>query len=172
MTNVADPARAATARRGPRSTPRSPRRRAREFALQALYGWLLTADDAGVVDAHIREREHFERSDTAYFDRLLHGAIAERAALEAAIVRHLDRPLAQVSPIEHAILLLGAWELAHAIETPYRAAINEAVELGKSFGGTDGHKYVNGVLDRVARDLRPAEVERFRSRLQANGDDV
>lgn len=145
--------------RGPRSVQRSPRRRAREFALQALYAWRLSGADAGVVDAHIREQAQFERCDAAAFDALLHGTIADLPALEAAVARHLDRPVAQLSPIEHAILLLAAFELKHSIELPYKVVINEAVELAKTFGGTDGHKFVNGVVDRVARDLRQVEID-------------
>jgi N utilization substance protein B len=84
--------------------------------------------------------------------------VAERPALEAAFGPHLDRGVEALSPIERAILVIGAWELAHRPEIPYRVAINEAVELGKSYGGIDGHKFVNGVLDRLAADLRAAEI--------------
>jgi N utilization substance protein B len=150
----------APSRRGPRATPKHPRRRAREFALQALYGVMVGGTDAGAADAHVRELDGFAGIDLPWYDRQLHGTVAERAALEAAFGRHLDRPLAQLSPIEHGILLLGTWELAHAPDVPWKVAIDAAVELAKSFGGTDGHKFVNGVLDRVARDLRVHEVAR------------
>jgi N utilization substance protein B len=84
--------------------------------------------------------------------------VQEAADLDAILARHVDRKTTELSPIEHAILMIGAYELKHCIDIPYRVAINEAVELAKSFGGTDGHKYVNGVLDRAAGDLRPVEV--------------
>ena len=142
--------------------PKSARRRSREFALQGLYQWLLGNADTASIDAHMREQEGFRQCDAAHFDALLHGCIAEAAALDAAIARHVDRKTTELSPIEHGVLMIGAYELAHCVEIPYRVAINEAVELAKSFGGTDGHKYVNGVLDKVAADLRPAEVQAAR----------
>lgn len=141
-----------------RAPQKSPRRRAREFALQGLYEWLLAGSDAGVIDAHMREQDGFDKCDSAHFDALLHGCIAEAAALDEVLSRHVDRPTEELSPIEHGVLLLGAYELRQCLDVPYKVAINEAVELAKSFGGTDGHKYVNGVLDKAAADLRPAEV--------------
>jgi N utilization substance protein B len=137
----------------------SARRKAREFALQGLYEWLLGGADAGVVDAHMRELQGFDKCDAAHFDLLLHGCIGEAAGLDALLAVHLDRKTEQLSPVEHGVLLIGAYELRHCIEIPYKVAINEAVELAKSFGGTDGHKYVNGVLDKAAAVLRPVEVE-------------
>ena len=94
--------------------------------------------------------EGFEQCDAAHFDMLLHGCIRERAELDALLATHLDRKTEQLSPIEHGVLLIGSYELLHCIDIPYKVAINEAVELAKSFGGTDGHKYVNGVLDKTA----------------------
>jgi transcription antitermination protein NusB len=146
-----------------RAPAKSPRRRARELALQGLYQWLLAAEDAGVIDAHMREQEGFDKSDSAHFDALLHGCIEGAAALDAVLARHVDRRTNQLSPIEHGVLLIGAYELQHCLDVPYRVAINEAVELAKAFGGTDGHKYVNGVLDKAAAELRPAEVASTRS---------
>jgi N utilization substance protein B len=143
--------------------PKSARRRSREFALQGLYQWLLGNADTASIDAHMREQEGFRQCDAAHFDALLHGCIAEAAALDAAIARHVDRRTTELSPIEHGVLMIGAYELAHCVEIPYRVAINEAVELAKSFGGTDGHKYVNGVLDKTAGDLRSAEVQARRA---------
>jgi N utilization substance protein B len=144
--------------------PRSGRRRARELALQGLYEWLLSGADAGVIDAHMREQDGYAQCDQAHFDTLLHGCISEAAALDAVLARHVDRPTLQLSPVEHGILLIGAYELQRCIDIPYKVAINEAVELAKSFGGTDGHKYVNGVLDKAALDLRGAEVAAARAR--------
>ena len=140
----------------------SARRKSRELALQGLYEWLIGGADAGVVDAHVREQEGFAQSDAAHFDLLLHGCIRERAELDAMLAAHLDRRIEQLSPIEHAILLIGGYELAHCVEIPYKVAINEAVELAKDFGGTDGHKYVNGVLDKAAATLREIEVDAAR----------
>jgi N utilization substance protein B len=137
---------------------RNPRRRAREFAVQGLYQWLVAGTAARDVIEHLREQEGFERADRAHLDALVHGGIEEAAALDAAIARHVDRPTRQLSPVEHAVLMIGAYELKHCLDVPYRVVINEAVELAKAFGGTDGHKYVNGVLDRTAADLRADEV--------------
>ena len=139
--------------------PKSARRRARELALQGLYEWLVSGTDAGVIDAHMREQEGFDKADRAHFDALLHGCIAEAADLDAVLAKFVDRKTTELSPVEHAVLMIGAYELKHCIDIPYKVAINEAVELAKSFGGTDGHKYVNGVLDKTATDLRPVEVQ-------------
>lgn len=137
---------------------RTPRHRAREFALQGLYQWLLNNEAAATVAKHIRSAHGFDKADSEYFTELLNGAIAQSVELRETIAPTVDRPIAEISPIEHAVLLLGAWELKNKIEIPYRVVINEAVELTKSFGGIDGHKYVNGVLDRLAGKLRPDEA--------------
>ena len=152
-------------RKGP---PKSARRRSREFALQGLYEWLLSrdagAENAGAIDAHIRETPGFEKADADHYGALLHGSIREAAALRETIAPHLDRPIVELSPVEHAVLLIGAYELARHVEIPYRVVINEAVEVAKSFGGTDGFKYVNGVLDKVAFATRPGEAAQKKSR--------
>jgi N utilization substance protein B len=156
--SMSDPAQDDTSAPRPADKPKSGRRRSRELALQGLYEWQLGRSDAGVIDAHMREQGEFSKCDSAHYDALLHGCIAQAAELDALFVPYLDRPVHLLSPVEHAALLIGTYELKHCIEVPYRVAINEAVELTKSFGGTDGHKYVNGVLDKTAADLRPAEV--------------
>ena len=138
--------------------PKSARRRSRELALQGLYEWLISRADVGVVMAHMREQDEHGRCDSAHLDALLQGCISQVAELDGVIAPHLDRGVAQLSPVEHAVLLIGTYELRHCVEVPYRVAINEAVELAKAFGGTDGHKFVNGVLDKAAAALRPAEV--------------
>jgi N utilization substance protein B len=140
------------------SKNRTPRHRAREFALQGLYQWLLNNEPASTVVNHIRAAHGFDKADGDYFAALLHGAISNSVALRESIAPVIDRGLTELSPIEHAVLLLGAYELQNHQEIPYRVVINEAVELTKSFGGIDGHKYVNGVLDRLAGKLRPDEV--------------
>ena len=146
--------------------PKSGRRRAREFALQGLYQWLLSRASPADIVAHLTndsELEGFAKCDREHFDALLHGCIEQVATLDAVLTRHIDRPVAHLSPVEHAVLMIGAYELTHCVEIPYRVAINEAVELAKSFGGTDGHKFVNGVLDKAAAELRPEESSRPRA---------
>jgi len=141
----------------------SARRRARELALQGLYQWLVSGGEAKGIADHLREQEDMAGADDEHFQRLLGGCIGEAAGLDAALARHVDRATKQLSPIEHAALLIGAYELSHCIEIPYKVAINEAVELAKRYGGTDGHKYVNGVLDKTAAQVRAAEVEADRA---------
>lgn len=143
---------------------RTPRHRAREFALQGLYQWLLAGEDAGAIDAHIREAHGFDKADAEHFNALLHGTIRQAAALRENLAPLIDRPIDQLSPVEHAALLIGAYELENHIEIPYKVVINEAVELTKSFGGIDGHKYVNGVLDKFAAKARNVEVEDAKKR--------
>lgn len=138
---------------------RTPRHRAREFALQGIYQWLLNHEDAAVIDAHIRQAHGFDKADSGHFHALLHNTIDQYDDLRAAISPLIDRPIDQLSPVEHAALLIGACELRNHIEIPYRVVINEAVELAKSFGGVDGHKYVNGVLDKLAANVRSTEVQ-------------
>ncbi|MCP5266432.1 MAG: transcription antitermination factor NusB [Burkholderiaceae bacterium] len=150
-------------RSGPRgggrgSAARSARRRSREFALQAVYQWIVAGEDAGAIEAHLSDSPGFELADRAHFSELLAGTIREATALREQIAAHLDRRVEDLSPVEHAVLLLGAYELVRHPEIPYRVVINEAVELAKTFGGTDGFKYVNGVLDRVASKVRSAEL--------------
>ena len=142
-----------------RAGAKSARRRSREFALQALYQWLVTGDEPVAIETHMREQQGFDKCDKAHFDALFNGGVHEAADLDTVLARHVDRKTTELSPIEHGILMIGAYELKHCVDIPYKVAINEAVELAKSFGGTDGHKYVNGVLDRAAVDLRPLEVQ-------------
>lgn len=146
------------------SKNRTPRHRAREFALQGLYQWLLNNEDAGAIDAHIRQAHGFDKADAEHFDTLLHGTIKDASALRAGLAPLIDRPIDQLSPVEHAALLIGAYELNNHIEIPYKVVINEAVELTKSFGGIDGHKYVNGVLDKFAARARSVEVDASKTR--------
>jgi N utilization substance protein B len=136
----------------------SARRRSREFALQGIYQWLFTGDNASQVLKNISELEGYQQADTGFLEAELRGTIAEAEGLRVQLAPLADRKWDEVSPVERAILLIGAWELMHNPEIPYRVTINEAIELGKRFGGTDGHKYVNGVLDRLAAAVRPEEV--------------
>jgi len=133
------------------------RRRSREFALQGLYQWQLAKGDPAAIVRQLAESKGFDKIDADYFRTLLEGTIAAAPELEKAIAPYLDREYARLSPVERGVLLLAGYELAHQPEVPYRAVINEAVELAKSFGGTDGHKFVNGVLDKLAAQLRAPE---------------
>jgi N utilization substance protein B len=136
---------------------RSSRRRSREFALQGLYQWQLAKTDPAAIVRQLGEARGFEKIDSDYFAQLLHGVIRNEAALEGTIAPCLDRPPSELAPVERGILLLAAHELQHELDVPYRVIINEAVELAKAYGGTDGYKFVNGVLDKLAARLRAAE---------------
>jgi N utilization substance protein B len=141
------------------------RRRAREFALQAIYQWLLNESAAETLLAQLREQKEFPKADQALAEALLRGVIANADALRELLTPFLDRRMKELSPVEHALLLLSAFELRDHADTPYRVIINEAIELAKSFGGTDGHKYVNGVLDKLAAELRPNEIGAWRAKI-------
>ena len=144
---------------GVKAPPKSARRRAREFVLQGLYQWRVGGADEAAIEAQIPEMENFAKADNDFFTATLRGVIAQQEKLTALVATHIDRPFKELSPIEACVLLMGTCELVQNPETPYRVIINEAIELTKSFGGTDGHKYVNGVLDKVAAEVRPTEVE-------------
>ena len=132
----------------------SARRRAREFALQGVYQWLLSGTEPATVRAQLAEAPAFAKCDRAFFDCLWDGVTGEWPALVAAFAPYLDRPPAELSPVEKAILGIGAFEIVRQPDIPYRVAINEAVELAKTYGGTDGHRYVNAVLDKLAAGTR------------------
>jgi N utilization substance protein B len=136
---------------------RSARRRARELAVQGMYQWLHTG---GTAEDHqdLADLDGFEAADGDFLASELKGTIAKSAELRERLEPLADRPWDEVSPVERSILLIGAWEIAHQKDIPFRVTINEAIELGKRFGGTDGHKYVNGILDKLAGELRPDEV--------------
>jgi len=136
----------------------NPRRRAREFALQGLYQRQLSGNAPAAIRTQLAEAGGFALADGAYFETLWSGVTAEYDAMVARVAPWLDRPAAELSPVERSILVIGAWELAHQPEIPYRVVINEAVELAKSYGGTDGHKFVNGVLDKLAGAIRADEI--------------
>lgn len=150
-----DAADATVTKKGP---PKSARRRSREFALQALYQWQVAAHSAGELEIQFAEADGFKRSDVTLFSALMRGTIKESSVLIEQLTPHLDRAWTEVSPIERGILLMSSFELLHMPETPYRVVINEAIELAKSFGGTDGHKYVNGILDKLAAIVRADEI--------------
>ena len=164
MSDVAGNAAAAT-----KAATKSPRRRARDFALQGIYQWRLSDNDEAAIVAHLRDSEDFIKADRELFSRLLRGVLAHQASLQEQLQPCLDRPFAELSPVESGILLIGAYELVNYPQTPYRVIINEAIELTKAFGGTDGHKYVNGVLDKLAARLRPEEVDAKRASARNQG---
>lgn len=137
---------------------KSARRRARELVVQGIYQWRLTDADLAQVEKQLREEKNLGNYDAKFFTELLRGVLMQHADLEAAIEPHLDRPLTELSPVEFSVLLLAAYELMQHPETPYRVIINEAVDLTKTYGGTDGHKFVNGVLDKLAAKVRAVEV--------------
>ena len=141
-----------------KAADKSARTRAREFAMQALYQHLVGRNEADSIDAFTRDLVGFNKADSAHYDALLHGCISDAKALDAGIVPLLDRPMAEISPVEHAVLWIGSYEFKNCLDVPYRVVINECIELAKAFGGTDGHKYVNGVLHKMAPSLRAAEV--------------
>ncbi len=140
----------------------SNRHRARELALQGLYQWRIGGDSAALIHEQLSEELDLPARDEVLFHAILFGVIEHHASLEEALIPHLDRPIKELSPVEYALLLLAAFELLFSAETPYRVIINEAIELAKTFGGTEGHKYVNGVLDKLAATHRPTEFGRKR----------
>jgi len=141
-----------------KSAAKSGRSRAREFALQALYQHLVGRNETSAIDTFTRDLAGFSKADAAHYDALLHGCVQRADELDRLITPLLDRKLAELSPIEHAVMWIGAYEMQHCLDVPWRVVLNECIELAKSFGGTDGHKYVNGVLNGLAPTLRANEV--------------
>ena len=141
---------------------KSARHRSRDFALQAMYQWLLAKHAPADIARDIEQFRGYDKCDALYFRDLLDGAIHDAGSIERELAPLLDRAVDKVSPIERAILMIAGCEFLRHPEVPYRVVINEAVELAKSFGGTDGHKYVNGVLDKLAATMRPLEVNAVR----------
>jgi N utilization substance protein B len=142
-----------------RASARAARTRARGFALQALYQVMVGGNPPDEVDTFTRDLSGFHKADAVHFDALLHGCAEQATALDALILPVLDRKLSELSPIEHAVLWIGVYELQHCIDIPWRVVLNECIDLAKEFGGTDGHKYVNAVLNQLAQQLREIEVQ-------------
>ena len=150
----------AAARSKINSRPRIPlaqRRKARRLVLQALYQWLMSGSDPLVISKQYRE-ETLGKVDWNYFEEVFSEIPGATQKLNESLEPLLDRELVALDPIEKALLYLGTFELANRIDVPYRVVINECVELAKIFGATDSHKYINGVLDKLASELRPAEL--------------
>lgn len=150
-----------------KAASKSARSRAREFAVQALYQHLVGGQSVESISAFTRDLSGFHKSDSLHFDALLTGCVAQAAELDALILPLLDRKMEEISPIERSCMWIGVYELQHCADVPWRVVLNECIELAKEFGGTDGHKYVNGVLNALAPQLRPAEVARDRAQAKA-----
>lgn len=138
-------------------SPFEPRRRARRRALQALYQWQINDDSAAAIIEQFREEQSFDGVDEAYFQTLVREVVANREALDQALAPHVERVDASLDQMERVVLRLGACELIHHPETPYRVIIDEAVELTHRFGSEQAHTFVNGVLDRLSREVRKTE---------------
>lgn len=134
------------------------RRKARHYALQALYQWQISRNALGDIEAQFVSEFDFSKTDLEYFQVLLHEVPKYVGELERSFEPFLDRPLKDLNPIELTVLRMGAYELAHRIDVPFKVVINESVALAKKFGATDSHKYVNGVMDKLAQELRQVEV--------------
>ena len=142
----------------------APRSRARRRALQAVYQWQMTGQDATDILMQFHEAQDFSGVDVEFFEQLLRGVASEADLLDAALQPYLDRPMIEVDVMERVVLRLGAWELLHCPEVPYKVVLDEAVDLAHRFGSEQGHSYVNAVLDKAARKLRAVEVG-----MQGNG---
>ncbi len=139
------------------------RRKSRELVLKAVYRGMLNQSELSQILRDMIDDPDYNKADEPYFKQLLEGVTVHLDAIDAKLVNFIDRPIAELSPVEHAILRIAGCELMFDLSIPYRVVINEGVELAKLFGGTDGHKYINGVLDKFAADVREAEVARARS---------
>ena len=141
-----------------------PRKRARRRALQAIYQWQITHQDAGEIYRQFCEIQDLSQVDEEYFEQLLRGVTAEKERLDEALEPFLDRPMEQVDLMERVVLMIGAWELRNCPETPYRVVLDESVDLAHRFGSEQGHSYVNAVLDKAARAWRTEEAAQTHQR--------
>jgi N utilization substance protein B len=138
------------------------RRKSRELVLKAVYRGMLNASELSQIFLDMTDDPDYNKADEAYFSQLLQSVTANLQAIDDKLVHFIDRPMTELSPVEHAILRIAGCELMFDSTIPYRVVINEGVELAKLFGGTDGHKYINGVLDKLAADVRVLEVQATR----------
>ncbi len=136
----------------------SGKRRARKLALQSLYQWLMSNTELSEIEAQFRVANNMDKVDADYFCRLLYGVPAQLSQLEAAFIPLLDRPIHSLNPIELTVLRLSTFELFNCPEIPYRVVLNESVSLAKEFGSQDGHRYVNGILNNLAKEIRAVEI--------------
>ncbi len=140
------------------------RRSARSYALQALYQWQIAGQPINEIEAQFRVDNDMSGTDVPLFSELLQGVAENKSDLDDAFSPFLDRPLTDLDPVELAVLRIGSYELVHRIEVPYRVAINESVDLAKVFGATESHRYVNGILDKLAQRARMAEIKAQRAK--------
>lgn len=139
------------------------RRKSRELVLKAVYRGMLNASELTQIFRDMTDDPDYNKADEAYFRQLLQAVTTNLQVIDDKLIHFIDRPMSELSPVEHAILRIAGCELMFDATIPYRVVINEGVELAKLFGGTDGHKYINGVLDKLAADVRAAEVQAVRS---------
>lgn len=140
------------------------RSKARRCAVQALYQWQVNGGNVGEIYNQFLVEQNMAKVDEAYFKALLSGVSQHLDELDETLKPHLDRDINSVDPVERAVLRLGAYELIHRLDVPYRVCINEALEAAKMFGAEQGHRYVNGILDKVAQKSRELEVARARKK--------
>lgn len=131
----------------------------RQYAVQALYQWVMTQQEAQEIEQQFIDAHNFNGSDFEYFQEILHQSIIHQPSLADLTRDFLSRPFEQIDPVEQSILLLGCYELQYRLDVPYKVIINESVELGKEFGAEDGYRFINGILDKVAAKIRPDEVK-------------
>lgn len=157
-----------------KAASKSARSRAREFALQALYQYLISGNEIAAIDLFTRDLSGFHKADIPHYEALLQGCARMQSDMDTLITPQLDRPLAEISPIERAVMWIGVYEFMHCADVPWRVVLNECIELAKEFGGTDGHKYVNGVLGGLASKLRAQELaqEQTQTQTQAQAQDI
>ncbi len=140
------------------------RSKSRQFAVQALYSWLLTQQNVADIEVHFLSEHDMEDADVAYFQEILHYVTTHKMSLVDHMESFLNRSFVEVDPVEQAILLMGTYELEQRLDVPYRVVINESVESAKVFGAEDGHKFINGILDKIAANLRSAEINAPRTK--------
>ena len=134
------------------------RKRARRLVCQALYQWQITSQDIDLIETQFKQENSMKKVDEAYFKELLHEVPRQVAVLDDHILPYISRPIDAIDPVERGILRLGTYELLNRLDVPYRVVINEAVELAKTFGAEQAHKFINGVLDKLAAKLRASEI--------------
>ncbi len=131
---------------------------ARRCAVQALYRWQMSGCGIGRIEIDFNEEDHLKGAQKSYFSEILHGVPSQLDVIDSALTEFVDRPVEKIDPVERAILRLGVYELINRLETPYKVIINESVNLAKYFGAEGSHKYVNGILDKIAQKLRAGEI--------------
>jgi N utilization substance protein B len=141
-----------------RLNPQHAKRRARKSAMQALYQWQMSGQSLNEIEQQFKLEQDMSKADLDYFHELLHKVPSVLDEVDEVLTKYVDRAIEEIDPVERAILRIGAYELKFRLDIPYRVVLNEAIQLCKQFGATDGHKYVNGILDKLAQDLRSIEV--------------